>query len=142
MKAVIDTNIVLDAIASRIPFDVDAKEIFRLMAKFQFEAAITASSATDIYYLARKYLQSSERATQELRKLYRMIDIISVNKVDCITAFDTGINDYEDSLLSVCASLWGADFIITRNPSDFTNSLVKPIQPADFLRKIEQTTHL
>jgi predicted nucleic acid-binding protein len=140
MKAVIDTNIVLDALASRMPFDVNAKEIFRLAAKFRFDGAITASSATDIYYLVRKYLQSPDKAAQELKKLYGMIDIISVNKAECTAAFDTGIKDYEDSLLSVCALRWGADFIITRNTIDFTNSLVKPIQPADFLKKIEQIT--
>jgi hypothetical protein len=51
-----------------------------------------------------------------------------------MAAFDTGIKDYEYSLMSVCASRWGADCIITRNLVDFNNASVHVIAPQDFIR--------
>ncbi|GHV17449.1 hypothetical protein AGMMS49938_18220 [Fibrobacterales bacterium] len=89
MKAIIDTNIILDAIASRTPFDVSAKEIIFMIAAKKIEAAITASTANDIYYITRKYLQSEIKTIQEMKKLFSLVDIVNVEKSDCLAAFDT-----------------------------------------------------
>ncbi|GHU52401.1 hypothetical protein FACS1894200_12960 [Spirochaetia bacterium] len=64
-----------------------------------------------------------------------LIDIISVDKSDCVAAFNTGIP--EDSLLAVCAMKWNADYIITRNIDDFTASPVPAITPEEFLAQWE-----
>jgi len=45
------------------------------------------------------------------------------------------MNDYEDALLSHCAKRVKADFIITRNTADFTNSPVNAISPVEFLSR-------
>jgi hypothetical protein len=60
-----------------------------------------------------------------------------VTKDDCLKAFDTGIKDYEDSLLSVCAVKWSANFIVTRNTEDFSNSIVSAISPEEFLARLK-----
>jgi hypothetical protein len=65
-----------------------------------------------------------------------LFDVITVTKEDCLRAFDTKIQDYEDSLLSVCAFKWNADFIVTRNSADFLNSAIPTISPQEFLDKI------
>lgn len=46
-----------------------------------------------------------------------------------------GFNDFEDCLQAECAKEEEADYIITRNPSDFTNSMIKVMEPKDFLNK-------
>ena len=45
MKAIIDTNVIVDAIAARAPFNVEAEKIILLAADTQISAAITASTA-------------------------------------------------------------------------------------------------
>jgi predicted nucleic acid-binding protein len=56
MKVLVDTNVVLDAIANREPFSNNAKKIINLILENKLEGFITANSTTDIYYIARKYL--------------------------------------------------------------------------------------
>jgi hypothetical protein len=45
-------------------------------------------------------------------------------------------DDIEDCLQSECAVSIGADYIVTRNIGDFTDSPVPVILPADFLSKL------
>lgn len=59
MKIFVDTNIIIDALASRKPFFNDAEKIFVLAANERIEAFISASSVTDIYYILRKYTSES-----------------------------------------------------------------------------------
>ena len=61
MKILVDTNVIIDALTSREPFKNEAEQIFMLTANRIEDMYITASSATDIYYLVRKYLHSTER---------------------------------------------------------------------------------
>jgi len=51
MKALIDTNIVLDVLLNRKPFVEDAVKTFRQAEKGQIEAYITASSVTELVYI-------------------------------------------------------------------------------------------
>ena len=62
MKILVDTNIIIDALTSREPFREDAEQVFLLAANQIEDMYITASSATDIYYLVRKHLHSAEKA--------------------------------------------------------------------------------
>jgi predicted nucleic acid-binding protein len=137
MNVIIDTNIVIDAIAVRKPFNENALEILHKFGKKKIACAITASTASDIYYIARKYLKDNEKTLSILKKLFSMFNIITVTKKDCLKAFETGIKDYEDSLLSVCAVKWNADFIVTRNSTDFSNSIISAISPEEFLARLE-----
>ena len=43
--------------------------------------------------------------------------------------------DFEDCLQDECAAQSHADYIITRNTDDFSNSNVPAITPSDFLEK-------
>lgn len=62
MKILVDTNVIMDALTGREPFREVAEQIFLLAANRIEDIYITASSATDIYYLVRKYLHSTEQA--------------------------------------------------------------------------------
>jgi predicted nucleic acid-binding protein len=137
MNVILDTNIVIDAIAVREPFYKNALEILHKFGKKEITCAITASTASDIYYISKKYLKDDEKILSVLKELFNMLTIITVTKDDCLRAFETGIKDYEDSLLSVCAFKWNANFIVTRNSEDFSNSVISAISPEEFLLKLK-----
>ena len=122
--------------AAREPFKEKAQEIIRSVSKREFMGAITASTITDIYYITDKYFRDKEKTINEIKKLFILFDVIAVTKEDCLKAFETQIKDYEDSLLSVCALKWNADFIVTRNTADFSNSGILAISPEVFLSKL------
>ena len=137
MNVILDTNIVIDAITAREPFREKSQDIIRSASKKEFKGAITTSTITDIYYIADKYFKDKEKTTSEVKKLFLLFDVITVTKEDCLRAFETGIKDYEDSLLSVCAFKWNANFIVTRNSEDFSNSVISAISPEEFLLKLK-----
>ncbi len=136
MNILIDTNVVLDAMLSRSPFEEAAQKLFIMAAEEKINAYITASSVTDIYYLLCKYLHDKERCKQEILKIITLFSVIDVTGYDCKKALELSMADYKDALLATCAKRKKMDCIITRNIKVFDNSPVRAILPNDFLRNI------
>lgn len=138
MKALIDTNVIVDALTSREPWKESAERIFLMAANRVMDAFITASSATDIYYLVRKYLHSTEQAKQVIGKLFSLIEILSVTREECLDALASAVSDYEDAVIEQTAVKADMDYIITRNVKDFQGGMVKAILPDDFIVLMEE----
>lgn len=134
MNVLIDTNVILDAMLSRSPFNEAAQKLFIMAAEEKINAYITANCVTDIYYILHKYLHDATRCKEELRKLFTLFNIMDITGSDCRRALELPINDYEDALLAACAKRGKIEYIITRNVKDFNNSPVKAVSPDDFLR--------
>ncbi len=64
MKILIDTNVILDIVQKREPFFTDSYQALRMAVERNMECFISASAATDIFYLLRKSFQSSEKAKE------------------------------------------------------------------------------
>jgi predicted nucleic acid-binding protein len=133
MKVLIDTNVVLDAIAKREPFRVNAQKIINSILDNKLEGYITANSITDIYYIARKHL-SRDDLHNTLHSLFRIFDIIDVLGTDCRKALHFPLDDYEDALLAVCGNRAVVDYIITRDEEFLRQAKIPVISPADFVR--------
>lgn len=138
MRILIDTNVIIDALTSRKPWNESAEKIFIMAANNIIEMYITASSATDIYYLTRKHLKSKEQAKQVMSKLYTIVGILDVTDKDCIEALVSQISDYEDAVIEHVARRTDMDYIITRNIKDFEYSYTNTILPDDFVKILEE----
>ncbi len=66
-----------------------------------------------------------------------VLDIIAVGKTDILNAMDFEMPDYEDALAAQCAKRLKAEYIVTRNSTDFVNSPVPTAEPADFLMQFK-----
>lgn len=139
MKILVDTNIIIDALTSREPFRVDAEQIFMFAANRIEDMYITASSATDIYYLVRKHLHSTEQAKSVMSKLYELFYILDVTASDCKEALLTEMGDYEDAVISCCATRNHMDYIVTRNIKDYEKSKVQAILPNQLIKMVSQS---
>ena len=137
MKALIDTNVIVDALTSREPWKESAEKIFLMTANQVMDAYITASSATDIYYLVRKYLHSTEQAKQVMGKLYSLMGILAVTGDECLDALASAVSDYEDAVIERTAAKAEMDCIITRNVKDYQDGMVKAMLPGDFIALME-----
>lgn len=137
MKILIDTNVVIDALTSREPWRESAEKIFLMAANHIIDMYITASSATDIYYLIRKYLHSTEKAKQVMGKLYSLTGILEVTGTDCMEALASPVNDYEDAVVEKVASRKSMDYIVTRNIKDYQEGHTKVVLPDDFIKIVE-----
>lgn len=137
MKVLVDTNVIIDVLTSREPWNESAEKIFLMSANHILDMYITASSATDIYYLVRKYLHNTKHAKQIIEKLYSLTGILGVTGEDCINALASPVNDYEDAVVDRVAENAKMDYIITRNIKDYQHGAVKSILPDDFIILME-----
>ncbi len=138
MKILIDTNIVIDVLTSREPWSKSAEKIFIMAANNIVDMYITASAATDIYYLIRKYLHSTETARQIMGKLYSLAGILEVKGEDLIDALASPITDYEDAVVEQVARRSDMECIVTRNQKDYEAGITKIFLPEDFIQFMEK----
>ena len=132
MRVVFDTNVIIDAVASREPFAKDAQMLLEKAAENAFQGFLTANSLTDIYYVVRRNL-SEEEACHILYVLLLSLEIIGVNSNECWRALDLKIGDYEDSLLVICAESVAADLIVSRDTGLLTAKLSIPVYSPEAL---------
>lgn len=138
MKILLDTNIIIDALTSREPWSKSAEKIFLMGANHIVDLYITASSATDIYYLLRKFVKDTAQSKQIMSKLYSLIGILDVTAENCVEALASSISDYEDAVLKKVALSKSMDYIVTRNTKDYQKGTMKVILPDKFIQLQEE----
>lgn len=134
MRVLLDTNIILDALMERAPFDVEAKELLIRAQNNEMTCLFTANAAADIFYLYSK-ARTAQTAKAVLNFLLTQYGVVSVTQEDCINALSLEIDDFEDALVAACAQKTNADYIVTRDKKFLNyNSLVKLITPKDLIK--------
>ncbi len=138
MRVAFDTNVLIDAIASRADCEV-AQDLILEVAKETISGVVTANSITDIYYIARKAI-GDDAARDAIWNLMTVFDVATIDGEACATALGIPMKDYEDAVLAVCASREEADYIVSRDHGFLKaeGSPVEVISPGALLEKIRQ----
>ena len=141
MRAIIDTNIIIDVLQEREPRCEAGKKIFLAIARKEFIGCITAKQTADIHYITRKQFKGERnvdaKARHVLANIFTLFEIIDTLASDCINALVISNDDYEDSILIATAKRTNIDCIVTANPKDFRSSPVKVYDQNDFLCMLE-----
>jgi len=134
IKALIDTNVILDIALQREPFVKDSISLFKKINEQTIQGFISATTATDIFYLLQRE-SGKEKALDFLTKLTLIVDILGIDKIIIINALQSGWDDFEDAVQAHAAIENNMDVIITRNTKDYQKvNSVKIRAPADFLK--------
>jgi predicted nucleic acid-binding protein len=136
MNVLIDTNVVLDVLLKREPFFEDSSGIVFLSEKNVITGYVSASAATDLFYITRKEFQDIGKTYGALKNIFRTIRIAAVDEETVHTALDLEWKDFEDCIQYVSAKGFMPDYIITRNASDYCDGDITPISPTDFIERI------
>lgn len=137
MRALIDTNVIIDALQSRKGFKEDAD--FVMLQSYEYEGFLAATCITDIYYIQRRFYHDQEKAKNNLTKIFKLYDIIDITESDCQNALRSDIPDYEDAVLVESASRNDIDCIVTRDTKDFKNSRIPVYTPVEFLEILKNS---
>ncbi len=136
MKVLLDTNIIMDALQERQPFDTDAKEILRRAQNGDITAVFTANAATDIFFLYSR-ARDIKSARIALTFLLNRFGVVDVTHDNCIDALKLSNEDFEDALVSVCALGAQADCIVSRDEGFLqADSPVRVITPETLLSEL------
>ena len=133
MRMMIDTNIIIDVLLEREPFYAHSKTVLDLCENKDIYGFISASAATDIFYLIRKGLGSTDEAYKALGHILDIVKVLTVTNDDVTDAFLVKAKDFEDCLLATCAKSNKCSGIITRNKKDFLGFGVALYSPEDVL---------
>lgn len=138
MVILIDTNIIIDALADREPYATDAKQIMEKCATREITGVLAAHSIPNLFYILRKEFSQEERRYL-LKNLCKIFQVSELNEKRIIATLENEMfSDFEDGLQEECAVASMADYLVTRNPSDFKHSRIKVILPNEFLRKMQE----
>mgnify|MGYP000755270109 FL=1 len=135
MKVLIDTNIILDVLCKRPNFYEDSAKIFKLCEVKKISGVISALSIPNIMYILRKELDA-DKTREILDSLMLIFSVADLKADDLKKAADMRFKDYEDAIQSACAARIKANYIVTRNIKDFSESKVTAIKPAELLDRI------
>lgn len=132
-KILIDTNVLIDYLLEREPFFEDAKDVILSCADGKVKGCIAAHSIPNMFFILRKDYSAKERR-EVLSNLCSIFDVEGIDKAKLLAGLtNEDFSDFEDCLQMECAKSYGADYIVTRNVSDYSTSEIKAIMPKDYL---------
>ncbi|MEQ8994966.1 MAG: PIN domain-containing protein [Coleofasciculus sp. B1-GNL1-01] len=137
MRVLIDTNVILDYLLEREPFLQDAQALFQAIGSEQVIGYVTATTLTDIFYIARRQTQSVEQANQVVSMTLAVMEICPVDRAVLEVALTSGIRDFEDAVQVACAIAQTLDAIVTRDTQDFYNATVPVLSVSQLLEQLE-----
>lgn len=138
LRILVDTNVLIDYLATREPFEQYARKIIELCKTEEVFGAIAAQSIADIFYILRKEMTAERRRAA----LLNLMEIFYVETIDLQKLKNALLNenfsDFEDCLQTECAISFQADYIVTRDASDYKQSEITAINPEDFCKLFEE----
>ena len=135
MQVLFDTNVVLDALLKRAPWDADAAACWKASDEGRIMGCLTASTLTDIFYISRK-LKGIDIARDAVRICLDAFAICIVDRQALEQAIDLPSDDFEDNLQIACATLAGLDAIVTRDKDGFQGSTIAVLTPIELLTQL------
>lgn len=132
-RILIDTNVLLDYLLEREPFFEDAKNVILSCAEGNIKGCIAAHSIPNMFFILRKDYDTKERR-DVLSSLCSIFDVEGIDKTKLLAGLENeNFSDFEDCLQMECAKAYGAEYIVTRNVSDYATSEIQAILPKDYL---------
>lgn len=132
MRILVDTNVLLDVLCNRKEFVGMSAKVWKCCETKIAEGHISALSVPNIVYILRKELDAKK--TKEIIDRIGLIFTIDDLKADDIKkAAALEYSDFEDTLQIICAERIKADYIVTRNINDFSDSSIPAVSPRDFI---------
>ena len=136
-KIFLDTNIILDLLASRIPFYTEAAELFSLADKKKLTLSISSLCLADTHYILSR--QNPEMEVRKiLRKFKVLVNVLALDDKITDLALNSEFRDFEDAIQYYTAIENEQELIITRNQSDFKDSKIPIMTAGEFIKSIEK----
>lgn len=136
MKLLIDTNIVLDVLLRREPFCTGSTNVIKLAQREDIEEFISASAATDLYYISYRQLRDKSLVRELLKQLLRVVSVATVSEDEITMALNLPWGDFEDSVQYAVTLGGEMDGIVTKNPDDYKYSDLPVWLPEQVLNEV------
>ena len=131
-KVFLDTNVVLDFLLARIPFDIEAKRLFEAAELGNIELYASALTICNMAYIVRK-TKTIEDFNHIVSQLSLVLTITPINGIIIHQAISFGYKDFEDAVqYSSAINELGLTHFITRNKADFKQTVLPVLTPSEY----------
>jgi len=128
-NAFVDTNILIDLLADRLPFSKFAIQLFDLAEKKEVKLFTSSHAFATTHYLLKKHIGEKE-LRELLYSLLDYIDLIAIDSAIIKKSLLSNHKDFEDAIQIIAAtSVAELDFIVTRNLKDFKDAGITVLPP-------------
>lgn len=138
MLILFDTNIILDILEKRHPFYATSKSVLEKCVSDDVFGYIALHSVSNIFYILRKRYSAAGRR----KLLLNILDLLQITGADhkhVRNALQRGdFSDFKDCLQDECAKQIHADYIVTRNITDFSTSVIPAVTPEQMLKLLDE----
>lgn len=135
MKILVDTNVWLDLILHRAPFEEDSKGCLMACVEESVDLCVAATSLKDIFYITSKCLDTN-RAYEAVRLVLEISSAASVDDLVCRKALELEKPDYEDGIIAAAAVADKVDAIVSRDVDAFSTLPVSRFTPTELLEHL------
>jgi predicted nucleic acid-binding protein len=134
-KVFVDTDICIDLLSGRQPFNASAEILFSLADVNKLALFVSSLSFSNIDYVLRSQY-SGAHSRQIIARFKTLVNVLSVGSHTIDLAIASEFNDFEDAIQYACALENNIPVIVTRNHKDFKKSVVLVVSPETFLTSL------
>lgn len=131
-KALLDTNILLDAAMQERPGWVAAQLLLDEVAFGELKAFVAATSLKDVYYVLGKY-QDVSFAEEYVAAAMDAFSLVAVDEAVCRAALCSDEPDFEDGIVRACAESAQVDFIVSRDDAAFKTAKIRKLTAQEYV---------
>ena len=131
-RLLVDTNIVLDLLAERKEFIVEAQQLFTLSDKKEIKLYVSSLTFANTFYILSQKLKLSN-ARKILRKFKVLVEVLPMDDKIIDLSLESDFKDFEDAIQYHTAIENEINIIITRNLKDFKTSKIPVLTAKDYI---------
>ena len=131
-KVFVDTDVILDLLARRIPHFHFSAVLFTFAEMKKLELYTTPLIIANTFYILRKQL-GNDSAKNALRKLRILLHVIDSTESVIDKALNSDFSDFEDAIQYYTALEYGIPVILTRNIRDYKKASIVVQTPESYL---------
>lgn len=131
-RILVDTNIVLDLLARRQEFIIEAQELFTLSDKKELKLYVSSLTFANTYYILSQKMKLGN-ARKILRKFKVLVEVLPMDDKIIDLSLESDFKDFEDAIQYHTAIENEVNIIITRNLKDFKTAKIPVLTAKDYI---------
>ncbi|MBI2270843.1 MAG: PIN domain-containing protein [Bacteroidetes bacterium] len=134
-KIFADTDVCIDLLSGRKPFNVSAERLFSMADGGKIKIFVSSLSFANIDYVLR--LQYSGLNSRNIiAKFKTLVTVLAVDSKKIDLAIASEFNDFEDAIQYYTSIESGIGIFVTRNVKDYKKAHIQVMTPETFLTKL------
>ncbi len=131
-KVFVDTDVCIDLLSGRKPFNKTAEILFSLADNKKIKIFVSSLSFSNIDYVLRSQ-HTSTHSRQLIGTFKTLVNVLPVDSKTIDLAIASDFNDFEDAIQHSCAIENNLTTIITRNLKDYKKASIAVLTAETFI---------